>query len=53
MEEYIPLLNPCMDYTFKSIFTLDMPQSKIALKELVSDLIGHKVSEATVISSLY
>ena len=37
------IINPCFDYVFKGIFTKDTPQSKQALRGLVSAILEKKV----------
>lgn len=43
-----PLLNPRIDRNFKSIFTQDREESRIALKSFLSAMIGETITEVTV-----
>ena len=47
-KEIKPLLNPRIDRNFKSIFTQDREESRIALKSFLSAMIGETVTEVTV-----
>ncbi len=43
-----PLLNPRIDRNFKSIFTQDREESRIALKSFLSAMIGETITKVTV-----
>ena len=45
-----PLIDPCWDPVFKSIFTRDTPQSQKALRGFLSAVLGCRIEALTVVS---